>query len=335
MEFINSEKSGLKISRIIYGGWAIGGWYWGAYDDPMAVRSIDAALDAGIQTFDTAPVYGMGHSECIIGKALKGKSDAVIATKCGLRYDQIGEEGVHFFDIDEYSPTVQVFRNLHHDSLLYECEQSLRRLKRDWIDIYQIHWPDRSADEEETAEALNRLYQEGKIRSAGVCNHTVEKLIRLEKYLSVPLAFDQEKLSLLHQKSLEGNIPYVKKNKITFFAYGTMAQGLLSDKMGPERKFALNDYRNKSDLHTVDYRKSVAEAFEKMKDLCERYSCTYANLATAWALYASGKNSCAITGIRNENQALENSRACSIQLNGNEAEALTETFSSIHYRGKW
>ena len=228
-----------------------------------------------------------------------------------------------------------MYRNLKHDSILYECEKSLERLKRDTIDIYQIHWPDSSTNQEITAHSLNRLYGEGKIRSVGVCNYSVEKIIELRKYLSVPIVSDQEKFNLLYRKALTGNIPYDRKNDLLFLAYSPLAQGLLTNTVGMERIFSENDYRNKSEIMRPEFRKKVSEAFLSVENIRKKYDCSHANLALGWALHAAGEYSCVISGIRNEDQALENSRACDLLLNGNEVETISESFASLIYRGKW
>ena len=335
MEYIAAGNSDIHLSRVIFGSWAIGGWYWGGSDDRAAEKSIHAALDCGIQTFDTAPVYGMGKSEALLGSALKGNSNAVILTKCGLRYDSSPPGSSHFFTMEEFQPPVDVYKNLSCKSIVFECTESLKRLQRDWIDIYQIHWPLRNSDREETAEALNLLYEQGKIRSAGVCNYTVQEIIELKNLLKVPFVSDQEKLSLIHRKALEGNIPYAKKNRLSFFSYGSLGQGLLTNTVSKDRRFPENDYRQKSEIMTQEYRSAVSEAFQRAESIREKYGCSYANLSSAWALASAGENSCVISGIRQAEQALENSRACDVHLNGKEVDLLTETFSSIVYRGKW
>ncbi|MDH4233485.1 MAG: aldo/keto reductase, partial [Nitrospirota bacterium] len=260
MRYIKLKNADITVSRIVFGGWAIGGWYWGGSDEREAIESIHESLEQGIVCFDTAPIYGMGKSERILGRALKSHSDAIIATKCGLRYDG-DTAGIPFFEMNEYNPPVKVFKNLTFNSIIYECDMSLKRLERSYIDIYQIHWPDSSSGQEETAKALNNLYERGKIRSAGVCNYSVAKILELKKYLTVPLVSDQERLSLIHRKSFAGNIPFDKKNNLTFLAYSPLAQGLLTNRMGRDRVFLEGDYRSKSEIMRPEFRKAVTEAF--------------------------------------------------------------------------
>jgi len=330
MESLPLENTDIVISRIVFGAWAIGGWYWGGQNDDDSVAAIDAALGAGITTFDTAPVYGFGKSESVLGEALEKKRDQVVLmTKCGLRHDLA--EKKHFFSTRYGSKTYDVHRNLSKDSILFECEQSLKRLRTDRIDVYQLHWFDPATLQSETAEALNELYRNKMIRSVGVCNHTVHRILSLRRELEVPLVVDQEKLNLIQRKAMDGNIPYARKNRVAFLAYSPLAQGLLTGEVGLKRVFAKEDYRNQSDLMSDHFRNSIVEI---EKEFRERFDFSLAELALAWTFRFAGAHA-AIAGIRTAKQALNNSRACTVSLQREEWEFLTERFTPLQYSGKW
>jgi len=296
-----------SVGKIVFGCWAIGGWHWGKTDDDQSIAAIHAALEHGISSFAAAPVYGFGRSEEVLGRALAGKRNlAFIATKAGLRWDD--SSGKKFFDTRFEGRNYEVFRNLRESSILLECETSLRRLKTDRIDLYQIHWPDPTCPMEEAARAFEKLIVQGKIRFAGVSNFTVQMMVDWKKISGVPLLFDQERYSLLDRKIEKNNLPYCAKNKIGLLAYEPLAQGLLTGKMDGSRVFSEGDAR----VHRPEFEKSRLESLNQLlaslRPLCEKYSCTIASLAIAWVLSHRGVAG-AICGIRTPEQAEENARA--------------------------
>jgi aryl-alcohol dehydrogenase-like predicted oxidoreductase len=225
IEFVGIPATSLKVSRIGLGTWAMGGWMWGGSDQKDSIATIHAALDQGINLIDTAPVYGFGVSEEIVGEALAGtRSEAVIATKAGLEW----RGG-------------QVFRNASRARILKEVDDSLRRLRTDYIDIYQVHWPDPLVPIEETAEAMRSLYEQGKIRAIGVSNFS---LAQMESFRRVaPLHVLQSPYNLF-ERNLEGQIlRYCQVNNIVTLGYGALCRGLLSGRMRPDTSFAGGDLR--------------------------------------------------------------------------------------------
>ena len=196
MELAAIPGTSLKVSRVAIGTWAIGGWMWGGTDEAESVSTIRTALDHGINIIDTAPVYGFGRSEEIVGKAIAEghlRSRVVIATKTGLEW-----EGR------------RVFRNASRARILQEVEDSLRRLRTDYIDIYQVHWPDPLVTIEETAEAMHTLFEQGKIRAIGVSNFSVAQM---ERFRRIPLAHVQLAPNNLFERTIETDIlPYCRAN---------------------------------------------------------------------------------------------------------------------------
>jgi aryl-alcohol dehydrogenase-like predicted oxidoreductase len=224
-EFVAIPDTRLQVSRVALGTWAIGGWMWGGTDERESVATIRAALGQGVNLIDTAPVYGFGASEEIVGKALVGvRSETVIATKVGVEW----RDG-------------KVYRNATRERILAEINDSLRRLRTDYIDVYQVHWPDPLVPIEETAEAMRALHDQGKIRAIGVSNFSVAQM---ERFRSVaPLHVLQAPYNLF-ERGIEAEIlPYCRANKIATFGYGALCRGLLSGRMRADSVFEGDDLR--------------------------------------------------------------------------------------------
>jgi aryl-alcohol dehydrogenase-like predicted oxidoreductase len=225
-EFVNIPETGVKVSRVALGTWAMGGWMWGGTDQRESVATIHAALHQGINLIDTAPVYGFGVSEEIVGTALEGaRSQAVIATKTGLEW----RDG-------------KIYRNATRTRIMQEIDDSLRRLRTDYIDIYQVHWPDPLVPVEETAEAMRSLYEQGKIRAIGVSNFSVAEMERFRRV--APLHVLQSPYNLF-ERAIEAEIlPYCRSNDIVTLGYGALCRGLLSGRMRPDTTFKGDDLRS-------------------------------------------------------------------------------------------
>ena len=228
MDFVHISGTEIETSRIALGTWAIGGWMWGGTEEQQAVNTIRTALDLGINLIDTAPVYGFGKSEELVGRALAeyGKRDQVIiATKAGLEWDDKG----------------RVVRNSSRQQILREIEDSLHRLRTDYIDIYQIHWPDPATPFEETAETMQDLYREGKIRAVGVSNYTPQQMDAFKK--SSVLHTSQPPYNLFERGIEDDILPYSIDNNITTLVYGSLCRGLLTGRMRKETEFKGDDLR--------------------------------------------------------------------------------------------
>ena len=225
LEYIKIDGTNLVSSRIALGTWAIGGWMWGGTDEKESIRTIHAALDRGINLIDTAPIYGYGRSEEIVGEALRqhGRRDSVIlATKVGLDWT-----------------------NGNVERILKELEDSLRRLQTDYIDIYQVHWPDPFVPIEETAATLRELYEQGKIRAIGVSNYSPEEMERFRAI--APLHTIQPPYNLFEREIERDVLPYAFGRGITTLTYGALCRGLLSGAMRTDRQFAKDDMRKTTD----------------------------------------------------------------------------------------
>ena len=312
-------KSGIEASVVGLGTWAIGGWMWGGTTEKESIRAIHAGLDAGINLIDTAPVYGFGVSEEIVGKAIAGRRDqVVVATKCGLVWHVEG--GQHFFDsepetIKQNAGYYHVYRYLNPKSIRYEVEQSLRHLRIETIDLYQTHWQDGTTPIPETMEELLKLKQEGKIRAIGCSNATP---LQMDEYHAAGvLDTDQEQYSMLDRKHEQQNLTYCAKHEMAFLAYSPLALGLLTGKIGPERTFETSDQRHDNPRFSIENRRTVQAMLEAFRPIAEAHGANFAQLAIAWTISQPGCTH-ALVGARTIEQAQENAGAAEVQLSDDE-----------------
>ncbi|KRD60453.1 aldo/keto reductase [Ensifer sp. ENS10] len=301
-----SGRSGVKASAVGLGTWAIGGWMWGGTDERESIAAIQASLDAGVTLIDTAPAYGLGRSEEIVGKALAGRRDkAIIATKCGLVWHT--DKGRHFFDQDGKP----VHRYLGRDAIRHEVEQSLKRLGTDYIDLYITHWQDPTTPIEETMAALEELRQAGKIRAIGASNVGRGEL---EQYIAIGgLDAIQERFSMIDREIEADLLPLTRRNGVATLSYSSLALGLLSGGIGPERVFSGDDQRRDNPRFSVGNREKVAAFAKSIRSIAEKHGATIAQIVIAWTLAQEGVTF-ALCGARNPGQALDNARAGTIRL---------------------
>ena len=295
MNLRNLGSSDIKISPLIMGTWQAGREMWADIDDAQTTRAIQAAIDAGINTIDTAAVYGKGHSERVVGKAVGDRrQEVVIATK--------------------------VFANeLKSDQVMAACERSLENLGTDYIDLYQIHWPSGSFGSpvvpiEETMQALNRLMTQGKIRAIGVSNFSraqLEEALEFGDIVSL-----QPPYSLLWRHVEKDAMPHCREKNITVLAYSPMAQGLLTGKFGKGHRFAKGDHRKRNKLFRGEHATRVHRALEELRPIAEGRGITLGQLALGWVIAQPG--TCAIAGARNVEQVLENAKAAELRLTPSE-----------------
>ncbi|HOF60382.1 MAG TPA: aldo/keto reductase [Candidatus Latescibacteria bacterium] len=326
MELRKLGKSDLKVTPVVFGAWAIGGWFWGGTDDAEAVTAIRAAVDAGINTIDTAPMYGFGHSEEVVGKALKGIRDKVIvATKCGLRWNRTDGD-FHFVAQDEQNRSHQIYKVLKPDSIIEECDLSLKRLNVDVIDLYQCHWPDTTTPIADTMGALMKLKEQGKIRAIGVSNFTPAMM--RECLNTAPLASDQPKYSLLAREIEADVLPFCRENNIGVIVYSPLAQGLLTGKVTMDRQFAPGDLRVNTPWFQPQNRQRVLDALGRIRPIADAHRATLGQVAINWVINTPGVTS-AIVGARNAAQVRENVHAAEFRLSEEEQSFIRSTFESL------
>ncbi|MCB0212147.1 MAG: aldo/keto reductase [Anaerolineae bacterium] len=290
METRQLGNTDMHITPIGFGSWAIGGgnWAfgWGPQDDRQAIEAIEQAIELGMNWIDTAAVYGLGHSEELVGQAISGmRTKPYIFTKCSMTWDDQRE----------------IHRSLKADSVRRECEASLRRLGVDAIDLYQIHWPNPEAEIEEGWEEMARLKEEGKVRHIGVSNFSVEQMQRVQKI--APIASLQPPYSLLNRDIEDSILPFCQENNIGVLAYSPMASGMLTGKMTRERvaNFPDNDWRRNNPNYKeplLTYNLALAD---KLKEIGQRHGLMAGEVAIAWTLRHPAVTA-AIVGGRNKEQ---------------------------------
>ena len=308
-------SSGLRASAIGLGTWAIGGWMWGGTDEQQSIAAIQGSIDEGVSLIDTAPAYGQGRAEEIVGQAIKGRRDKVVlATKCGLVWHTT--KGTHFFDYDGKP----VHRYLGANSIVHEVEQSLKRLGTDHIDLYITHWQDRTTPISETMEALQKLKEQGKIRAIGASNVSPDEL---EAYLAAggPDAL-QEEYSMIKREIETTLLPACRQHNIAMLSYSSLALGLLSGRIGPDRVFKGDDLRRENPRFSLANRQKVEALMRDIAPVVEAHGATPAQVVIAWTLQQPGITF-ALCGARNPAQARENAAAGRLRLAPAEVDAIS------------
>ena len=283
-------NSGLQVSPIGLGTWAMGGVLetWGLVDDRESIAAIHQALDLGVNLIDTAPIYGLGHSEELVGKAIQGRRhEVVLATKCGLLFPRSKEE---------LPP-----RCLSRRSILRECEDSLRRLRTDVIDLYQCHWPDSSTPVVETMEALTTLLTQGKIRAIGLSNFSGEQIMAAREF--GPVHSLQLPFSMLHLRTAEDLIPFCVEHGIGVLAYSPLAKGLLTGKFNAESRF--QDVRARDAEFTGERYRRNLRMVESLRAIAAGYDKTVTQLVIQWTVSHPGVTS-PLVGAKRPTQVVEN-----------------------------
>jgi aryl-alcohol dehydrogenase-like predicted oxidoreductase len=313
-------SSGVTASAVGLGTWAIGGWMWGGTDEAESISAIRASLDAGVTLIDTAPAYGLGRSEEIVGKALRGRrDDAVIATKCGLVWHT--DKGRHFFDQDGKP----VHRYLGRDAIFHEVEQSLKRLGTDHIDLYITHWQDPTTEVGETMDALKDLKKAGKIRAIGASNVDEGDL---KAYVAAGgLDAIQERFSMIDRGIEAELLPLTTANGIATLSYSSLALGLLSGTVGPDRVFSGDDQRKGNPRFSIENRKKVSGFAEAIRPVADGHGATIAQIVIAWTLAQPGVTF-ALCGARNPAQAIDNAKAGELRLTNEDLSTIDRAITS-------
>lgn len=304
-------NSDIKVSAITFGAWAIGGWMWGGTDKADALKAINSSYDFGITTIDTAPVYGFGLSEEIVGEAIKGRRDRFqILTKYGLSW--YSKKGVHHFDSeDENGNAIHIYKYASKERIIKECEDSLKRLGTDYIDLYQIHWPDDSTPLEETFEAIQSLQKQGKIRAAGVCNYSLELFKRTNEHTDI--VTNQVHFSMVQRKIEQDLMPFCEETNKGVIAYSPLQRGLLTGKITENYKFNKGDNRPDTAYFRSDNLRRTNIFLSKIKAIADDKGCTLSQLVINWTLSRPAMAT-VLVGARNAKQASENAKAIDYKL---------------------
>ncbi|BBE18929.1 L-fuco-beta-pyranose dehydrogenase [Aquipluma nitroreducens] len=316
MEYRKLGNSDLNVSAVTFGAWAAGGWMWGGTERSEAVEAIRAGFDYGVTSIDTAPAYGQGTSEEIVGEAIKGmpRDKIQILTKYGLSWE--GTKGEFFFNSkNNQGKPIDIYRYSGKESIIKECETSLRLLGTDYIDLYQIHWADPTTPVQETMEAVAQLIKEGKVRYAGVCNYDVSLMKEAAKYIN--LVSDQVSYSMVKRDIEQDLVPYLIENNKSVLAYSPLQRGLLSGKIKPGHLFAEGDTRIDQPYYS-DQNITLINAFlQKIKPLADDKKATLSQLVIRWTIEQPGIT-IALVGARNAAQSVENAKAAQLKLSSDE-----------------
>lgn len=316
MEYRNIGDSEINASVIAFGAWAAGGWMWGSTDRKDAVEAIVAAYEVGVTTIDTAPIYGQGASEEIVGEALKDipRDKTQILTKYGMRWD-LEKGDFAFHSKKNNGEEIEIYKYAGKESIIYECEQSLKRLGTDYIDLYQIHWPDSTTPLDETFEAVVQLMEQGKVRYAGVCNYNAQLMAEAEK--TVPLVSNQIPFSMVNRGVEEETIPYCIKHNKAVLAYSPLERGLLTGKIKPGYEFQEGDHRASHPHFQPDFIERTNVLLERIKPLADDKAVTLAQLVLRWTIERPGIT-IALVGARNAHQSVQNAKAMDFNISQEE-----------------
>jgi len=311
------------MSELIFGCWTIGKWHWSNVKDSVSKDALNLAFDLGITKFDTAPMYGFGHSEKLLGDTFFNKRDKIfIMTKCGLDWEN--KQNQFFFDTCFKGKTYSIYRHLSPKRIKFECEQSLKRLKTDYIDLYQMHWKDNTVPLLEVANTFEQLKKEGKIRKWGMCNVNTGDLDLLVKNNLKPYSL-QFKYSLMHRKPEKSVIPYCNKHKIKLFGYSPFEQGLLVGAVDKNRKLESEDGRVWWNLEKLD---KVEKFKNEMNALCKKYKTNLPALILAATFAVSGVDGI-ISGIRTPDQVKSNLKFQSLTIDKEDLTLICNLISNL------
>ncbi len=326
MEKKQLGKSDVFVSELAFGAWAIGGWQWGGADSREAIRAVEASLENGMTSIDTAPIYGFGLSEELVGKAIKSKRTQVeVLTKCGMSWS--GKNGEFFFKSkDANGNSIDIYKYSGKENILRECDESLRRLKTDYIDLYQVHWPDVTTPVNETMEALSILLRQGKIRAGGVSNYSCEWMSEASK--TFPVVTNQLAYSMVNRDIEKEIVPFCIKNNIGIVAYSPLQRGLLAGGISKGHVFKEGDTRP----FTLYYREPnfsrILNMIEELRKISGERNINLSQLVLNWTTRQPGIT-CTLTGARNEAQVVDNIKAVDFRLTDEETDRINNLLAEL------
>jgi len=311
MKYRPLGTSGLMVSEICIGTWAIGGENWGEINDEESVAAIRKAIDLGINFIDTADIYGRGHSEEIVGKAVQGRrQDVIIATKVANRWNDKGER----------------WTDCSYDYILQAVQASLKRLNTDYIDVYLIHRPDPDTPQEETMRALEKLLQDGVVRAAGVSRYNREQIEEAQACLKLHAA--QYPLNMFRRKEIAPILPFCHANTIGMMAYAPLSKGVLTGKFSIDTQFPEDDLRSRSGDFQGDLFARRLQAVEALKPIAAKYGKSLAQLAISWNLCQTGVT-IALVGVKRPAQVVENAGGAGWAIEASDLAAIERITSDL------
>jgi aryl-alcohol dehydrogenase-like predicted oxidoreductase len=327
MQLRQLGNSGVKVTPLAFGAWAVGGWMWGGAEEKESMRAIRASFDNGITTIDTAPVYGFGKSEELVGRAMEGvpRDQYQVLTKFGMNWKT--EEGEYFFDsVDNDGKPFRMFKWAHPKKVREECEESLRRLKTDYIDLLQIHWPDATTPIADTMTEVAKLMKEGKIRAAGVCNYSAAQVEEALK--TVNIVSNQVPYSMVFRDIEKEVMPQAVKKGIGILPYSPLQRGLLTGKIKRDQQFSEGDTRGGNRFYTAENIDRVNAMLQKIKPIADDHGATIAQLVINWTVQRPAMAS-VLVGARNEKQVQDNARSLDFKLSADEISCIDKEVNAL------
>ncbi|MDO6431643.1 aldo/keto reductase [Flavitalea sp. BT771] len=312
MEYRQLGNTGLSLSAIAFGAWAIGKWEQGGVEPADATAALRKAYEMGFTSIDTAPLYGLGLSEEIVATAFAGipRDRLQLMTKCGVVW---GEARGHLWVKDKklQDGVINIYKYGGKESIIQQCEDSLRRLGTDYIDLYSLHWPDPTTPVEESMEALVRLKEQGKIRLAGVCNHTMEQMAQADGAIDV--AFNKVRYSMLNRKIEEDLIPYCREEKKSILAYSVLQRGILTGRDLPQFLWRVGDTPWEVALYKQENMVRIKAFLDQLTPIARDYGGTVTHLCIRWAMEQPGITT-VLLGATSAEQIVYDARAMDMTL---------------------
>ena len=327
MKYRKLENTDLALSVITFGAWAAGGWMWGGTERKVAIEAIRDSFSLGVTSIDTAPIYGQGTSEEIVGEAIKGipRHHVQILTKYGMRWDL--KKGDFAFKSKKNSgEAIDIYKYAGKESIVKECEDSLKRLGTDYIDLYQIHWPATTTPIAESMEAVAKLIEQGKVRYAGVCNYNADQLAEAGKYVRV--VSDQVPYSMVNRGIETELVPYCLEHRKSILAYSPLERGLLTGKLSPGYQFAEGDHRQFVPFFKGENIARTNAFLQGIEPIADGHDLTLGQLVLLWTLEQPGIT-IALAGARNSEQAVQNAKAADKELTHQEIKIISEHLDKL------
>ncbi|MDB5029867.1 aldo/keto reductase [Mucilaginibacter sp.] len=327
MKYRKIGNTDLQLSEVTFGAWAAGGWMWGGTEKKDAIDAIRDSFSLGVTSIDTAPIYGQGASEEIVGEAIKGipRDQIQILTKYGMRWD-LKKGDFAFNSKKNNGEDIDIYKYAGKESIIKECEDSLKRLGTDYIDLYQIHWPDSTTPIQESMEAVAKLIDQGKVLYAGVCNYDASQMAEAEKYLN--MVSDQVPYSMV-KRSIENElIPYCLQHQKSILAYSPLERGLLTGKIQAGHQFAEGDHRQSVSFFKDENIKRTNAFLQAIKPIADDHQLSLGQLVLLWTLEQPGIT-IALAGARNSEQAVQNAKAIDKTLTIEEIKIISDNLDKL------
>lgn len=327
MEQKQLGNSSVKVTPLAFGAWAVGGWMWGGAEEKESLKAIRASYDSGITTIDTAPAYGFGKSEELVSKAMEGipRDRYQILTKFGLNWQT--EEGDYFMDTknNEGNP-VKLYKYAGKEKIRQECEDSLRRLKTDYIDLLQIHWPDVTTPVSESMSEVAELIREGKVRAAGVCNYSAQQVAEALKTLNI--VSNQVPYSMANREIEKEIVPQALKKGIAIIPYSPLQRGLLTGKITKNYTFNEGDSRPNTRFYKPENIERINAMLNTIKPIAETHGVSLSQLVINWTVNRPAI-ACVLVGARTEQQVKDNAHALDFKITDEEMQRINQVVEGL------